>query len=140
MVPGGVAVSYERGTSAVSHISISGTVRQVKVAAILCAGGPDVIRKEAWSFYRTISGVRLCWQLEEREGPKGLVSRWQEPKGPNGLATTSGTMWQANLQRVSGRLASATTRCSAAIREAKGGGLGRRRACTWAPSGVHPGL
>jgi len=30
-----------------------------------------VIRKEAWSFYRTISGVRLCWELEEPKGPKG---------------------------------------------------------------------
>ena len=40
-------------------------------AAILCTGGPDVIRKEAWSFYRTISGVRLWWELEEPEGPKG---------------------------------------------------------------------
>jgi len=39
------------------------------VAAILCTGGPDVIRKEAWPLYRTISGVRLCWELEE---PKGL--------------------------------------------------------------------
>ena len=32
---------------------------------------PDVIRKEAWPFYRTISGVRLCWELEKPEGPKG---------------------------------------------------------------------
>jgi len=30
-----------------------------------------VIRKEAWPFYRTISGVRLCWELEEPKGPKG---------------------------------------------------------------------
>ena len=22
-------------------------------------------RKEAWPFYRTISGVRLCWELED---------------------------------------------------------------------------
>ena len=29
-------------------------------AAILCTGGLDAIRKEALSFYRTISGVRLC--------------------------------------------------------------------------------
>ena len=36
-------------------------------------GGLDVIRKEAWSFYRTISGVRLCWELEEPKGPKGPV-------------------------------------------------------------------
>ena len=40
-------------------------------AAILCTGEPDVIRKEAWSFYRTSSGVRLCWELEEPKGPKG---------------------------------------------------------------------
>jgi len=38
--------------------------------ARICTGGPDVIRKEAWSFYRTISGVRLCWELEEPKGPK----------------------------------------------------------------------
>ena len=37
---------------------------------ILCTGGLDVIRKEAWPFYRTSSGVRLCWVLEEPEGPK----------------------------------------------------------------------
>ena len=28
-------------------------------------------QKEAWPFYRTISGVRLCWEREEPEGPKG---------------------------------------------------------------------
>ena len=39
-------------------------------AAILCTVGPDVIRKEAWPFYRTGSGVRLCWELEEPKGPK----------------------------------------------------------------------
>jgi len=33
--------------------------------------GLDVIRKEAWPFYRTISGVRLYWELEEPKGPKG---------------------------------------------------------------------
>jgi len=44
---------------------------------ILCTGGLDVIRKEAWSFYRTSSGVRLCWELEEPKGPNG-------PKGPKG--------------------------------------------------------
>ena len=41
-------------------------------AAILCAGGPDVIRKEAWFFYRTISSVHLCWELAEPKGPKGV--------------------------------------------------------------------
>jgi len=39
--------------------------------SILCIGGPGVIRKEAWPFYRTISAVRLCWELEEPKGPKG---------------------------------------------------------------------
>ena len=34
-------------------------------------GGRYVIRKEAWSFYRTSSGVRLCWELEKPKGPKG---------------------------------------------------------------------
>ena len=34
---------------------------------------PDVIRKEAWPFYRTSSGVRLCWELEEPKGPKGSI-------------------------------------------------------------------
>ena len=44
---------------------------RLRVPFILCTGGPDVIRKEAWSFYRTISGVRLYWELEETKGPKG---------------------------------------------------------------------
>ena len=29
-----------------------------------------MIRKEAWPFHRTRSGVRLCWELEEPKGPK----------------------------------------------------------------------
>ena len=33
-----------------------------------------MIRKEAWPFYRTSSGVRLCWELEEPKGPKGPAS------------------------------------------------------------------
>ena len=40
--------------------------------AILCTRGPDVIRKEAWSFYRRNSGIRLCWELEDPKGPAGL--------------------------------------------------------------------
>jgi hypothetical protein len=40
--------------------------------AVLCTRGPDVIRKEAWPFYRKISGVRLCWELEEPQGPEGF--------------------------------------------------------------------
>ena len=35
------------------------------------AGGAHVIRKESWSFFRTIFGVRLCWELEEPKGPNG---------------------------------------------------------------------
>ena len=31
----------------------------------------EKLRKEAWSFYRTSSGVRLCWELEKPKGPKG---------------------------------------------------------------------
>ena len=56
--------------------------------------GLDVIRQEAWSFYRTIYGVRLYWVLEESKGPKGSFYRtisgvrlcWEleEPKGPKG--------------------------------------------------------
>ena len=40
--------------------------------------GPGVIRKEAWPFYRTISGVRLCWELKEPKGPKGWAASWHE--------------------------------------------------------------
>ena len=36
----------------------------------------DVIRKEAWPFYTTISGVRLCWELEEPKGPKAAGLGW----------------------------------------------------------------
>ena len=38
-------------------------------------GGLDVIRKEAWSFYRTISSFRLCRELEKPKGPKGRSPR-----------------------------------------------------------------
>ena len=42
-------------------------------AATLCTGGGlDVIRKEAWLSYRISSGVRLCWELEEPQGPKEI--------------------------------------------------------------------
>ena len=47
-------------------------------AAVICTRGLDVIRKEAWSVYKTISGVRLFWELEEPKGPKG---------GPKGRLT-----------------------------------------------------
>jgi WD40 repeat protein len=44
------------------------------VDKILCTGGLDVIREEAWPLYITTSGVRLCWELEEPKGPKGLLT------------------------------------------------------------------
>ena len=51
-------------------------------AAILCTGGPDVIRKEAWSFYRTSSGVRLCWELEEPREPRAKRPERDRVKRP----------------------------------------------------------
>ena len=30
-----------------------------------------MIRKEAWSFYRTRCGVRLWWEFQKPKGPKG---------------------------------------------------------------------
>ena len=36
-----------------------------------------MIRKEAWPFYRTISGVRLCWELEEPKEPGGWTHGFQ---------------------------------------------------------------
>ena len=33
-------------------------------------GGLNVIPKEAWLSCRSSSGVRLCWELEEPNGPK----------------------------------------------------------------------
>ena len=55
---------------------------------ILCTGAPDVIRKEAWSFYMTIFGVRLCWELEEPKGPK---------KQTRVEFRTNGCSWRGNL-------------------------------------------
>ena len=53
------------------------------IAAILCTGGPDVIRKKVWSFYRTISGVLLCWELDNRKGHEGpTAGRWGVLSGP----------------------------------------------------------
>ena len=60
---------------------------------LVCAGGRDVIRKEAWPFDRTISGVCLCWKLEEpqRSIPDVAMGStltpqrsWPGPKGPYG--------------------------------------------------------
>ena len=38
-----------------------------------------MIRKEAWSFYRTGSGVRLCWELENL---KDLAVPRRPPRPP----------------------------------------------------------
>ena len=68
-------VQPERDSS--SHHGLGLTHTRLRInplagsAAILCIGGLDVVRKEGWPFYRTISGVRLYWVLEEPKGPKG---------------------------------------------------------------------
>ena len=59
--------------------------RQTTQAAILCRGGLDVIRQEAWSFYRAISGVRLCWELKEPEGLEGHHSPWESQQTRPGV-------------------------------------------------------
>jgi len=61
-------------------------------AAILCTGGLDVTRQEAWPFYRTISGVRLCWELEEPKGPKG-------PKGFTAIREEAGLFCGSFLRK-----------------------------------------
>ena len=45
-------------------------------AEILCTGRLDVIRKEAWPFFRAISGVRLYRVLEESKAPKGSTEQF----------------------------------------------------------------
>jgi hypothetical protein len=47
------------------------------VSAILRTGGLDLNLKEAWPLYRSLLGVRLCWELEEPTGPEiieGIIS------------------------------------------------------------------
>ena len=44
-----------------------------------------MIRKEAWLFFRTISGVRLCWVLKEPKGPKGQGCRRGRTETPTPL-------------------------------------------------------
>jgi hypothetical protein len=36
-----------------------------------CGDCVTVVRKEAWLFCRTSSGVRQSWELEQPKGPKG---------------------------------------------------------------------
>ena len=50
-----------------------GPLGHMQEPSTFCTGGLDVIRNEAWSFYRTISGVRLHWVVEEPTGPKGTA-------------------------------------------------------------------
>ena len=64
-----------RSEGSQTFVSLTGS------AAILCTGGLDMIRKEAWPFYITISGVRLCWELEPK-GPNELDSRCKGLPGP----------------------------------------------------------
>jgi len=52
-------------------------------------GGLEVIRKEAWPFYRTSSGVRLCWELEEPKGPKGQ----REPERGRKARRDAASLW-----------------------------------------------
>ena len=52
-------------------VHVSARRQKARLPRSSVQGGADVIRKEAWPFYRTISGVRLCWELEEPKGPKG---------------------------------------------------------------------
>jgi len=46
--------------------------------------------QEAWPFDRTISGVRLCWELEEPKGPKGLKQEWGGDLDGSGVAGADG--------------------------------------------------
>ena len=62
-----------RGKPAAGHASGRGDTGRVAVGVRHDCAGLDVIRNEAWPSYRTSSGVRLCWELEESNGPKGLV-------------------------------------------------------------------
>jgi len=67
-------------------------------AAILCTGWLDVIQEEAWSFYRTSSGVRLCWELEEHKRPKGPLSS----APPSSIGWTGLALWEASEASVGG--------------------------------------
>ena len=75
-----IPIDHARKSATIQNVELTRKLscpsrhRQAASAAILCTEGLDVIRKEAWSFYRTISGVRLCWELEEPKGPQGPSS------------------------------------------------------------------
>ena len=51
----------------------------------ICDGRPDVIRKEARPFRRIRFGVRLCWELEEPKGPKGINHKLAVVRDPSGF-------------------------------------------------------
>ena len=78
--PGTPVVDVEAGDGDGGEIQVSGCCDPVG-AGDDGTWGPYVIRKEAWSFYRTISGVRPCWELEEPQGPKGGRAD-RAPKNP----------------------------------------------------------
>ena len=70
-----IPVSYERGTPVLEHKvhhALGAYSRPTCAGTNTWLGGLNVIRKEAWPFYRTSSGVRLCCELEEPKGPKGV--------------------------------------------------------------------
>ena len=61
--------------------------------------------KEAWLFYRTSSGVRLCWELEEPKGPKGPVQvchQWLQDSEADENPSTSLIIASFGLQRETG--------------------------------------
>ena len=64
-----------------------------------------MIRKEAWPFYRTSSGVRLCWELEEPKGPNGyllvVVVALVEVRKPHGAILCSGGDGQCQYTHLS---------------------------------------
>ena len=57
--------------------SVSSPAASPPRSSLSSTGGLDVIRKEAWPFYRTSSGVRLFWQLAEPKRPKGRADEGQ---------------------------------------------------------------
>ena len=65
-----------------------------RIPATYERGTPVEWRKEAWSFYRTISGVRLCSELEKPKGPKGPMVKGSHrgaegrPRGCHAHATS----------------------------------------------------
>jgi len=69
---GGGAVSYERGTPVPFFHRAYPQVKKRARATFQNTRRFTILQHPmAWPFYRTISGVRLYWVLEEPKGPKG---------------------------------------------------------------------